>query len=168
MSDTSRYRWRRFSLRNFLGITVFLGCGAGLLLRWYTLPYRACTFFKNGHACREWWQRRELTGRIEILSDSGYKRYYSNGVLSCQGFADNPESNRYFSPSGTEVPAREWRDYFVRDLGDSTFAPVYPSKDGRESPLAQEFDQRPASNEITTNQPGLPNSPAPAPNPPKP
>jgi hypothetical protein len=136
----SPFASHRFSLRVFVAATILFGSVFGYGIRWWIAPYRSHTFYINGKVSAESWQRRTILGNTETLVDRPHARYYSNGSKSCEGMPGDADSFKYFGPNGERITHAQWWDYFVRDLGDGTFAESYPARDGGQRPLAKEFD----------------------------
>lgn len=133
----------RFSLRAFVAASILIGCGSGYGVRWWLTPYCSRTYYENGKVSAEAWQRRTLLGSIEVVDDRPHRRYYSNGVKSYEGMPRDHASARYFDPNGQLISHADWWDYHVRDLGNGHFESAYPYTDGRQQPLAREFDSPP-------------------------
>jgi hypothetical protein len=130
----------RIGLLTFLTAVTLMGSGIGLAGRWLA-PYRASTHFANGQTGVEWKQQRKLTGEIEVLEQEGFTYFYSNGVKSREFKATDPISDRFYSPDGVRISGSKWVDFYVRDLGDGTFAEKYPEGDrmGSPAPLAKQY-----------------------------
>jgi hypothetical protein len=84
-----------------------------------------------------------LNGDIQRLWERGTIHFYSNGVKSAEYYSGDETLSRHYSPSGKLITRAEFFDYYLRDLGDGTFANSLPNGNGRPSPLAKEYAERP-------------------------
>jgi hypothetical protein len=106
-------------------------------------PYKVQYYYANGKVSMQWWERREADGDSERLWDLGSAYFYSNGTKGAVLYSGDESLSRYYSPSGQQVSAAEFTDFYSLDLGDGTFAKSLPNVDGNPSRLAKEFPAPP-------------------------
>lgn len=133
----------RISLKHFLAVIILIGAGTGMAIRICFSPFKVQYFFENGQVSCEWWEQRIIGGETERLWDLGTIHYFSNGVKSSEHYSGDMSLSRYYSPDGSLVSRDESQNYYLRDLGDGTFADSLPRGNGRPSPFAREYSERP-------------------------
>ena len=123
-------------------LALLLLCGPPVLAQ-NTRPYKVQRFFANGQVSAEWWERQTANGDTQRLWQRGTIHFYSNGVKSAEYYSGDDKLSRHYSPTGKPISHSEFYEYYLRDRGDGTFASTLPRGDGRPSPLAKEYSERP-------------------------